>query len=110
MMDKKQGGHMNVEDWRHGLSTLFLTGVSAVLLFKAAGMQPLTGPSASVASWVIFCVCAYGLQKIYEALFDIVAGMVKRNTRAVRGDQDETAVGSGGADASGRGVKHSGRH
>jgi hypothetical protein len=81
-MDKKQGGHMNVEDWRHGLSTLFLTGVSAALLFKAAGMRPLTGPSASVASWVIFCVCAYGLQKIFEFLFDFL--FAKRRSRTAR--------------------------
>lgn len=76
-------GRMNVErEWWHRLGAFTLTIVSAVYLFKAAGIKPLTGPSASIASWVIFCVCAYGLQNIYDVLFDFVTAFVKRRPRA----------------------------
>jgi hypothetical protein len=79
-------GRMNVErEWWHRLGTLTLTIVSAVYLFKAAGIKPLTGPTASIVSWVIFCVCAYGLQNIYDVLFDFATAIVKRRRRAAGG-------------------------
>jgi hypothetical protein len=49
------------------------TIASAVGLIKAAGIRPLTRPSTSIATWVSFCVCAYGLQQLYEILFDLIA-------------------------------------
>lgn len=71
------------EAWWYRLGTLILTIVSIVGLFKAARIQPLTGPSASLASWVIFCVCAYGFQQIYEVLFDLIAAIVDGKRRSL---------------------------
>lgn len=56
-------------------------GASAVGLFKAAGIRPVTGPSASIASCVIFCVCVYGLRQMYQVIFDVVANIVDPNRR-----------------------------
>jgi hypothetical protein len=74
---------VNVKDkWWYRLGTLTLTVGSAVELFKAAGIRPLTGPSASVASWVIFLVCTYGLAQIFEIIFAFVVSMVERSRQA----------------------------
>jgi len=76
---------MNVKDKWYWLGTLTLAPISAVGLFQAAGIKPLTGPSASVASWVIFGVCICGLQTIFEITFKFVAAIGERS-RGAAGD------------------------
>jgi hypothetical protein len=74
---------VNAKDkWWYRLGTLTLTVGSAVVLFKAAGIQPLTGPAASVASWVIFLVCTFGLAQIFEIIFASVVSLVERRRQA----------------------------
>jgi hypothetical protein len=76
---------MNFErEWWYRLAMPTLMGASAVGLFKAAGIRPLSGPSASIASWVIFCVCVYGLQQMYQVIFDVVANIVDAKRRQIQ--------------------------
>jgi hypothetical protein len=51
--------------------------LSAVGLFRIAGILPF----ASIAAWVIFLVCAFGLERIYGVLFDVVAAIVDAKRR-----------------------------
>jgi hypothetical protein len=68
---------MNKErQWWHKLGTLILTIVSAVGLFKAAGIP--NPASASIAQWVVCTVCVYGLGQIYEVIFDAIAAIARR--------------------------------
>ena len=74
---------MNFKDtWWYRLGTLTLIVGSSVELCKVAGIRPLAGPSASVASWVIFLVCTYGLAQMYEFIFAFVASIVERRRQA----------------------------
>jgi hypothetical protein len=82
---------MNKErQWWHRLGTLILTIVSAVALFTAAGMP--NPASASIAQWVIFTVCVYGLGQIYEIIFDVVAAIVDIKRRQLRRGRGAAAV------------------
>jgi hypothetical protein len=62
--------------------TLILTIVSAAGLFTAAGMPNFA--SASVAQWVVFAVCVYGLGRIFEIIFDVVVAIVDAKRRSGR--------------------------
>jgi len=71
---------MNKErPWWHRIGTLTLTIVSVVGLFKAGGFPGLR--SASIADWVIFAVCTYGVGQIYDILFDIIAVILDAKSR-----------------------------
>lgn len=69
----------NSDHWWYQAGTLILTIVSAVGLFTAAGMPNLA--SASVAQWVVFAVCVYGLGRIFEIIFDVVVAIVDAKRR-----------------------------
>jgi hypothetical protein len=51
--------------------------LSTLGLFKTAGILPF----ASIAAWVIFLVCAFGLERMYGILVDIVAAIVDAKSR-----------------------------
>lgn len=71
---------MNKErPWWHRLGTLILPIISAVPLFKAAGMLPSS--SGPLAAWVILGVCTYGLLQMYTVIFDLIAGIVDAKSR-----------------------------
>jgi hypothetical protein len=74
---------MNVKDkWWFWLGRLTFTTLGAVGLFQAAGIRALTGPSASIASWMIFFVCICGLHAIFEVTFNFVIAIVERRQGA----------------------------
>jgi uncharacterized membrane protein SirB2 len=54
-----------------------LSILSAVGLFRMAGILPF----ASIAAWVIFLICAFGLERMYGILVDIVAAIVDAKSR-----------------------------
>jgi hypothetical protein len=63
--------------WWYRVGTPALGILSAFGLFKAAGILPF----ASIAAWMIFLICAYGLERLSGFLFDVIATIVDAKSR-----------------------------
>jgi hypothetical protein len=58
-------------------------GVPALAILSAVGLFRIAGilPFASVAAWVVFLICAFGLERMFAILVDLVAVIVNAKSR-----------------------------